>query len=365
MADLQQYYQPLRLKYTGENSMEQAIRKYSPEEFETFADRKEQEYRDVWNRFRKEHRPVKELNAWVEDMLRYGTWQAKLTYANICQVIKQQNPEAQAPELPKNFIRFVKSYNPDDNRIVTMEHAAFLDMYNQYLLESIYREMDDNPAIKSDDDALQFLRKRLSEETSGFTEELIRCRFYLEMLPNAPTDILNKYIAPEQFANAYMREKMQAANDELNAVLNGEPAEGTQLIEPDSTIRGNLFESIVADHAGKVVYVDFWAPWCGPCMAEMPFSLELQRHYQDQNVVFVFLCGQCPNDQWRRTVLAEKLTGIHYKPTSEQINELYTQFGIEGIPHYMLVDRNGKIVSHNAPRPSEKDRIVEEIDKLL
>ena len=121
MADLQQYYQPLRLKYTGENSMEQAIRKYSPEEFETFADSKEREYRDVWNRFRKEHRPVKELNAWVEDMLRYGTWQAKLTYANICQVIKQQNPEAQAPELPKNFIRFVKSYDPDDNRIVTME----------------------------------------------------------------------------------------------------------------------------------------------------------------------------------------------------------------------------------------------------
>ena len=310
-------------------------------------------------------RPVKELNAWVEDMLRYGTWQAKLTYANICQVIKQQNPEAQAPELPKNFIRFVKSYDPDDNRIVTMEHAAFLDMYNQYLLESIYREMDDNPAIKSDDDALQFLQKRLGEKTSGFTEELIRCRFYLEMLPNAPTDILNRYIAPEQFANAYMREKMQAANDELNAVLNGEPAEGTQLIEPDSTIRGNLFESIVADHAGKVVYVDFWAPWCGPCMAEMPFSLELQQHYQNKNVVFVFLCGQCPNDQWRRTVLAEKLTGIHYKPTSEQINELYTQFGIEGIPHYMLVDRNGKIVSHNAPRPSEKDRIVEEIDKLL
>ncbi len=76
-------------------------------------------------------------------MLRYGTWQAKLTYANICQVIKQQNPEAQAPELPKNFIRFVKSYDPDDNRIVTMEHAAFLDMYNQYLLESIYREMDE------------------------------------------------------------------------------------------------------------------------------------------------------------------------------------------------------------------------------
>ena len=64
-----------------------------------------------------------------------------------------------------------------------MEHAAFLDMYNQYLLESIYREMDDNPAIKSDDDALQFLQKRLGEKTSGFTEELIRCRFYLEMLP--------------------------------------------------------------------------------------------------------------------------------------------------------------------------------------
>ena len=90
-----------------------------------------------------------------------------------------------------------------------MEHAAFLDMYNQYLLESIYREMDDNPAIKSDDDALQFLQKRLGEKTSGFTEELIRCRFYLEMLPNAPTDILNRYIAPEQFANAYMREPVR------------------------------------------------------------------------------------------------------------------------------------------------------------
>ena len=130
------------------------------------------------------------------------------------------------------------------------------------------------------------------------------------------------------------------------------------------TVTEQNYEELVLK-AERPVLVDFWAPWCGPCMAEMPFSLELQRHYQDQNVVFVFLCGQCPNDQWRRTVLAEKLTGIHYKPTSEQINELYTQFGIEGIPHYMLVDRNGKIVSHNAPRPSEKDRIVEEIDKLL
>ena len=174
MADLQQYYQPLRLKYTGENSMEQAIRKYSPEEFETFADSKEREYRDVWNRFRKEHRPVKELNAWVEDMLRYGTWQAKLTYANICQVIKQQNPEAQAPELPKNFIRFVKSYDPDDNRIVTMEHAAFLDMYNQYLLESIYREMDDNPAIKSDDDALPVLPRDAAQRTDRYPEQIHR-----------------------------------------------------------------------------------------------------------------------------------------------------------------------------------------------
>ena len=69
-------------------------------------------------------------------------------------------------------------------------------MYNQYLLESIYREMDDNPAIKSDDDALQFLQKRLGEKTSGFTEELIRCRFYLEMLPNAPTDIRNNSPTP-------------------------------------------------------------------------------------------------------------------------------------------------------------------------
>ena len=366
MADLQQYYQPLRLKYTGENSMEQAIRKYSPEEFETFADSKEREYRDVWNRFRKEHRPVKELNAWVEDMLRYGTWQAKLTYANICQVIKQQNPEAQAPELPKNFIRFVKSYDPDDNRIVTMEHAAFLDMYNQYLFESIYREMDDNPAIKSDDDALQFLQKRLGEKTSGFTEELIRCRFYLEMLPNAPTDILNRYIAPEQFANAYMREKNAGRQRRTERCVERRTrrrnaTDRTRLDDPrepvpnrsSPTTRARSFTSI-SGHRGA----DRAWPKC-------------RSRWNYSNTTRIRTSFSYSSADNARTISGagrfspKKLTGIHYKPTSEQINELYTQFGIEGIPHYMLVDRNGKIVSHNAPRPSEKDWIVEEIDKLL
>ncbi len=113
---------------------------------------------------------------------------------------------------------------------------------------------------------------------------------------------------------------------------------------------------------GKYIYLDFWATWCGPCRKEMPASQELMgklTEKQRRKIVFLYVSIDESQEAWRKTLEALKLQGEHgWSP------EMGARLGVESIPRYLIIDKDGKIMNSNAKRPSDP-AILEELLKLL
>ncbi len=141
--------------------------------------------------------------------------------------------------------------------------------------------------------------------------------------------------------------------------------EGAVLKDLNDSINIDMsFKKIINNYKGKVVYVDFWASWCGPCLAEMPNSLKLQEKFKGQDIAFIYISSDKDPVGWKQLNKVLQIKGDHYrvnKAVNEEINEL---FNVRYIPRYILIDKDGKVIDDKAKRPGNKE-VVKDIELLL
>ena len=113
----------------------------------------------------------------------------------------------------------------------------------------------------------------------------------------------------------------------------------------------------LTDFKGKVVLVDVWATWCGPCKQEIPALQKLEEEMAGKDVVFISysIVEMKDHDKWVKMVSDIKLGGVQIMGPAAWKSPICTNYKIVGIPRFMVFNKNGQIVTIDSPRPSNPD----------
>jgi thiol-disulfide isomerase/thioredoxin len=157
------------------------------------------------------------------------------------------------------------------------------------------------------------------------------------------------------------KKKLTETFEKNKNLVKGKPS--PQFVNYENHKGGDLS---LADLKGKYVYVDVWATWCGPCIAEIPSLKEVEKQFHNENIEFVStsIDQAKDRDKWVSMVKDKDLGGSQLMADNNWSSQFVKDYAIQGIPRFILIDPNGNIVSADAPRPSDP-KLLELLEKEL
>jgi thiol-disulfide isomerase/thioredoxin len=161
--------------------------------------------------------------------------------------------------------------------------------------------------------------------------------------------------AAETFRNQYSQ--IENAYFEFTSSVNGTiPAPEISFPNPS----GNILN--LSDLKGKVVLVDFWASWCGPCRAENPNVVKMYEKFKNKGFTIFSVSLDEDASKWKEAIEKDKLSWTnHVSDLQGWKSSVVANYGIEGIPHTVLLNKDGKIIGKNL----RGEKLEETLNELL
>ena len=168
----------------------------------------------------------------------------------------------------------------------------------------------------------------------------------------------------KKVSEPYYLKRLTAMNNRLLETIEAnKKKKGFTVNESGEVNNEDLFYSITSKFKGKVILVDFWATWCGPCKMAMKQMKPMKEDLAGKDIVYIFIAGEnSPKETWDNMI--PDIHGEHYRVTNAQWNYLSKEFGIQGVPTYIVVDKEGGIAQKYTGFPGV-DTVKKELLKAL
>lgn len=359
---------------------------------------------DVFNRNQRTSNDFRQamsqhIHYWAaEDLVRYG-WLHR---------------QGKREPLTKEYFDFLKEIPINNTKaLVTGKYAAFLREYFEMWMgrwqlipidvtdAQLYAFLETNagPVSQEDKRALKMPKASRNPPQEALVSQLyslyevnyknfrnnlnIQTWLARELPPGIGTDILLARVISNylnQFRQPLLPQNMQLmtrhiGNQPVCALVKQDNEQLKQELAGTFSHEGNqgrfklqqeqLYQKLVTRYSGKVIYIDFWAPWCGPCMGEMPASIAMAKELKGKDIVFLYVGVECDQNLWDTTVKRMFDGGEHYYADKNESVLLEAKFNFSGIPRYVLIDKKGAVSDDNAPAPGRSAILKSKIDILL
>ena len=274
------------------------------------------------------------------------------------------------PVIPDDWYSFIKGVNLDDPSLLDISEASyFIASYitNEALrISGVPREKSyNNPVVIGA--AIKYIRDNFKNPAfyNRFAYDEMKSKIDSEG-PAGLESLVEEYMAKS--TDEDNKKALKEMVDGWAGMAPGKPAPVFNL--PD--INGKMVS--LTDFAGKYVFIDYWATWCGPCKAEVPYYKKLIADYAKKNIVFISISVDKDKAAWEKMVKeglpeTDPQTGKPVDPPkmiamdwlqlhdAVKYNKLWL---VRFIPTFVLIDTKGNIVNARALRPS-----TEELRKVL
>lgn len=321
-------------------------------------------------KFNSEHQTSAHFQQWATNYLKFRRLSVMMQYPAFHLFLNGEKPApGYLDTIPTEYYNFLDSVdifmNKENYEVFT--YTNFIRSYVKFINQNITRDSVEyiNQLFDTDfEKANTFYINYYNSLSDTFLKDLLIADYYYYKLDNQYYNKLKYLIDFDDIGNEILAKKVKE-KFYMEQQIYENPKSNSNAKVNEFIKQNEFLKELIAKNKSRMIFIDFWAPWCKPCMAEIPYGQKIKDDYKSKDIVFVYLANNCSENSWKSTIEEKRIKGEHYLLTKKQYQELSEIFGINGIPHYVLLDKNGNVVSKFAPRPSNEKELKILIDKYI
>ena len=278
------------------------------------------------------------------------------------------------------------------NRYLPMQRALEANLQGSHNGDDIQKLVDDfneDPTVKKAYALFERIGEPLNKEmaTYAFRDELavldsVGCDrplrdIYLARSLYRSIDVSREPLPTDIMAFAEQQIQMPAAlsmvkteNDKYLAIQNREMAEQDIFRSSEDVANMSdgekILSKITEPYRGRIILLDIWGTWCGPCKEALSHSQEEYERLKDYDLVYLYLANRSSDESWKNVIKQYNVTGpnvVHYNLPDDQQAAVEHFLNIHGWPTYKLIGRDGRVLDVNAD-PHDLGGLARLLDKM-
>jgi len=182
-----------------------------------------------------------------------------------------------------------------------------------------------------------YTKNFVKEHSNSVVSAYITLFQLADQIDVAELDSLASKFAPELSKSEYVVKINERIQEQKKTAIG--------IVAPDFTMNDPEGKPIqLSSLRGKIVLVDFWAAWCGPCRQENPNVVKLYQQYHDKGFEILGVSLDKNKEDWLKAIKSDNLTWMHVSDLQYWQNAAARLYGVNAIPQSFLLDKDGKII---------------------
>jgi thiol-disulfide isomerase/thioredoxin len=315
----------------------------SPKEFKTYRKSKVNSDLKFLEEFISDNDVTAEFEQYCRIEINYSYYYALASYTSLRTYFKKIKDT-----LPDDFYSELTGelFN-NDEFLISEKYCSAMAMYIDNIKSGTYVD-----AVSFYNKALNYLSKELNNKSLSYYQAKAISGLLISDAPNKFKDstvnnFINKSKYPDyipSITSLYSKSLVSRTEKLPMDVLNSEIM--------DTNGNYQTLGNVLKQFKNKVIYIDVWASFCGPCKIEMPYSEKIKQKLGNKDVAFLYFTIDKDVNKWKKAIDGFGITGLNYLIKDDLNSNIAKHFNIIGVPHYILIDKHGNVVFPSASRPS-------------